>query len=99
VKNCAAVDGVLPLARGQCPEDHGSGLLNGFHALAQKIGDPDLAVRRASRPELPLSEMACLRQLATRAFCPKRMAAGREGKEKQKKARTWTSVVVNYITI
>jgi len=27
----------LPLARGQCPEDHGSGLLDGFQALAQEI--------------------------------------------------------------
>ena len=48
----AAVDGVLSLARGQCPEDHDSGLLDGFRVLAQKIGDPDLAVRRAGRPEL-----------------------------------------------
>ncbi len=28
----------MGLCPGQCPEDHGSGLLNGFQALAQKIG-------------------------------------------------------------
>ena len=27
-----------PLARGNAPENHGSGLVNGFQALAQKIG-------------------------------------------------------------
>jgi hypothetical protein len=30
----------------------------------------DLDVHRAGRPELPLREMACLHQLATRALCP-----------------------------
>ena len=43
---------------------------------------PDLAIRGAGRPELVLSEMACLCHQATEAFCPMRMAAGTAGQKK-----------------
>jgi hypothetical protein len=56
----------------------------------------DLVLLRASRPELPISQIARLKLTTTTTLCPMWMAAGKQNK---KALDIWITVIVNYNSI